>query len=239
MDLSRNWLISDDTQKKIENCTLLLAGCGLGAVVAETAIRVGFRNFILIDGDRVELSNLNRPPFQRFHLQRNKAEVTEEIIHSINPEAKVEVIPHFLGPDEEMLRPLVERADIIVNTIDPDEALWRLEKVARHYEKPTLHPMNAGWYSFVFFSSPKDPPLEKLLGGKCYGFEFYQRLAALAPEISLPSHVMNKLDKLAKGELPVPQVAPVAMTTASLIVTTIIKWLENGKLDENPVVRKL
>jgi len=239
MDLSRNWLIPDETQKKIESCTFLLAGCGLGAVVAETATRVGFRNFILIDGDRVEPSNLNRPPFNTSCIGRNKAEVTSEIIRSINPEAKVEVIPHFLRPDEEMIRPLVEKADIIVNCVDPDETFWVLEEIARKHKKPTIHPMNVGWYAFVFFCSPENPSLEKLLGGKYYSFDFYRRLAGLAPEITLPSHVMDKLDKLATGELPIPQIAPTSLTTASLIVSMIIQWLEKGEVKENPAVRRI
>jgi molybdopterin/thiamine biosynthesis adenylyltransferase len=74
MDLSRNWgLISEETQKKIENSIILCAGCGLGALVAIIAARAGFKNFILADGDRVEASNLNRQPFFIAHLGRNKA----------------------------------------------------------------------------------------------------------------------------------------------------------------------
>jgi len=38
----------------------LLGGAGIGSIIAECALRFGFENIVIVDGDRVELSNLNR-----------------------------------------------------------------------------------------------------------------------------------------------------------------------------------
>jgi tRNA A37 threonylcarbamoyladenosine dehydratase len=57
----RNFLyISESNQEKIKNFRILIGGCGLGSVIAECALRLGFENLTVIDGDKVELSNLNR-----------------------------------------------------------------------------------------------------------------------------------------------------------------------------------
>ncbi|QEH61241.1 ThiF family adenylyltransferase [Spiroplasma chinense] len=48
----------------IENEIILILGCGgLGTVVLDCMLRAGFKKFILIDGDKIEISNLNRQLF--------------------------------------------------------------------------------------------------------------------------------------------------------------------------------
>ncbi|WP_375379286.1 ThiF family adenylyltransferase [Chryseobacterium luquanense] len=39
---------------------MILAGSGIGSNIAECALRFGFENLTIVDGDRVEFSNLNR-----------------------------------------------------------------------------------------------------------------------------------------------------------------------------------
>ena len=77
---NRNWLfVSPEQQEKIKNTWVIMGGAGLGSVIAEAALRLGFEKFIIIDGDIVDESNLNRQNyiediliplsvFQRFSL---------------------------------------------------------------------------------------------------------------------------------------------------------------------------
>lgn len=236
MDLSRNWgLISGETQKKIENSTILCAGCGLGALVAIVAARVGFKNFILADGDKVEVSNFNRQPFFVEHLGRNKAEVTAELIKTINPEANVEVIPHFLRTREELI-PLVKKSDFIINAVDPDETFWELTEITRKFKKIELHPLNVGWYSFVYVSLPDGPSLEEIIG-KVQGFEVFRKLVTtLAPSITLPPPVIERLEEIGEGKIPCPQVVTTSVVTAASVVRIMIKILAREPLPSNPVV---
>ena len=54
-------LIGDDNLKKIENTKILLVGIGgVGGFTLEALVRSGFKNITIIDGDRIEESNLNR-----------------------------------------------------------------------------------------------------------------------------------------------------------------------------------
>ncbi|MGV4415094.1 ThiF family adenylyltransferase [Chryseobacterium sp. T1] len=57
---SRNRLyISDEEQNLIKHIPILLAGSGIGSNIAECALRLGFENITIVDGDVVEISNLN------------------------------------------------------------------------------------------------------------------------------------------------------------------------------------
>ena len=238
MDLSRNWLIPGEVQKKIENSTIFCAGCGLGALIALQATRVGFRRFILADGDIVTPDNLNRQPFFTEHIGKNKAEIVRALIKAINPEAEIQIIPRFLRRKEELTF-LVEKSDFVVNTVDPDETFWELTEAARALKKVELHPLNVGWWSYVYVSLPEDPPLEEILGGKVYGYQLYQRLVSLAPQVALPPIVIEKLNEIIEGKLPFPQIATTSAVTAAINVSAIIQWLEKGRLEMNPIVVKV
>jgi molybdopterin/thiamine biosynthesis adenylyltransferase len=52
--LRNSGYITGDTQEKIRNTRLLIAGAGLGAATAIAATRMGFSNFVLVDGDTVD-----------------------------------------------------------------------------------------------------------------------------------------------------------------------------------------
>ena len=53
-----NIYINETEQNLIAQTKILLAGAGLGSYIAECALRIGFENLTIIDGDSVELSNL-------------------------------------------------------------------------------------------------------------------------------------------------------------------------------------
>ena len=52
--------ICDSEQIRIKKPKVLVAGSGIGSVIAECALSLGFENITMIDGDKVELTNLNR-----------------------------------------------------------------------------------------------------------------------------------------------------------------------------------
>ena len=58
---SRNRIyIKPDEQEKIKHFRVLLGGAGIGSIIAECALRMGFETITIIDGDKVEkiVSNL-------------------------------------------------------------------------------------------------------------------------------------------------------------------------------------
>lgn len=58
---SRNRIyISEEEQERIKHVRVLLGGADIGSVIVECALRFGFENITIVDGDKVEESNLNR-----------------------------------------------------------------------------------------------------------------------------------------------------------------------------------
>ena len=52
--------ISDEKQGQIKNFRVFLGGAGLGGNIAEVALRLGFENITIADGDLVSESNIKR-----------------------------------------------------------------------------------------------------------------------------------------------------------------------------------
>lgn len=155
--------IEDNIQKKIAQQVVFAAGVGVTSTVATLLCRTGFSRFILADGDRVELSNLNRQAYMRTDVQKNKADATAELLRAIRPEVTVEVLSRFLEEDSYLL-PL-SRADIVINSIDFDKpTLFLLNRSAQTLGKVALIPLNLGWGSAVLVFTPQSPSLEEFLG---------------------------------------------------------------------------
>jgi ThiF family len=162
--LSRNWgIIAPAVQKSLEKQVIFAAGVGLSSQMALQACQIGFRDFILADGDTVEVSNLNRQAFTTAQIGQNKAEATANLLRSITPQARVEAIPTFLEPSSYRL--LLARATIVVNSIDFDNPmLFALNRDACALGIPVLFPLNLGWGSAVLVFSPTSPSFESFLG---------------------------------------------------------------------------
>lgn len=79
--------VSKANQSTIKNYRILSAGCGIGSNITECALRLGFENLTLIDGDKVELSNLNRQNYRQQDIGVDKTEALRDRLLSINSEA--------------------------------------------------------------------------------------------------------------------------------------------------------
>ncbi len=224
-----NWgFISTESQKKIRKSRVLLAGCGLGSNIAILAARTGFNKFVLADGDKIEMGNLNRQAFRLEHLGRNKAEVTAELLSEVNPQATAEVFPHFITT-EEQIDSLVTKADLVVNMIDPDPLLYRLNETARAQGKPVLFPLNIGFGGVVLVFDSNSATLEQILdyteGGKPEAFflRLVEKLEPFLPQY-LQEHV-GIIDRVLLEGLPLPQLGVASYLTSALIVTIMVKLI--------------
>lgn len=112
-------LIGKDNFEKIQKARILLLGVGgVGGHVAEALVRSGVVSLTVIDGDRVDISNLNRQLVAlNSTIGREKVEVLKERLEDINPLVKVEVKCEFL--DAERVDALnLEAFDYIIDCID-------------------------------------------------------------------------------------------------------------------------
>jgi molybdopterin/thiamine biosynthesis adenylyltransferase len=150
---SRNYLYLDSKQQQcLSELRVLVAGCGLGANVAECALRLGINNFILIDGDVVELSNLNRQLYTQQDIGEYKVNALTKRLQSINPD--VNILAHTVFLSEENLSDYVCDCDVVINTIDfNSNAPFLLDTFCVQQGILSLHPYNLGWAGCVFVVS--------------------------------------------------------------------------------------
>ena len=91
----------DRLMNKLKNSRVAVFGIGgVGGYVAEALARSGVGSFVLVDDDKVCLTNLNRQIIAtRKTVGKYKAEVMRDRILEINPDAEVEVRKCFYLPE--------------------------------------------------------------------------------------------------------------------------------------------
>ena len=114
---------------------------GVGGHVCEALARSGIGAFVLVDDDRVSLTNLNRQIIAaRSTLGRCKVDVMRERILDINPEAEVAVHQCFFLPENASSFPF-EEYDYVVDAVDTVTAKLAL---AKETNTPIISSMGAG-----------------------------------------------------------------------------------------------
>jgi tRNA A37 threonylcarbamoyladenosine dehydratase len=119
--LSRTELIvgREGLEKLAQKHVLVVGLGGVGSFAAEFIGRSGIGQMTIIDGDTVDISNVNRQlPATQKNVGQSKAEWMEERLLAINPQLKIHTIRQFLKPHD-MTRLLAENEfDYVVDCID-------------------------------------------------------------------------------------------------------------------------
>jgi len=110
--------IDVEGQEKLLGARVLIAGLGgLGSPIAMYLAATGVGHLVLVDHDRVEVSNLQR---QIVHTQATigaaKVESAAATIRALNPDTRVEPVAARLEGDR--LAALVARVDVVVDGTD-------------------------------------------------------------------------------------------------------------------------
>ena len=113
-------LIKEEGIEKLQNTNILIVGLGgVGSFAAEFLVRSGIGNLTIVDGDTVDITNINRQlPALNSTIGKNKTDVVAERILDINPEINLKKINEFLEPErmEEILTQ--EKFDYVLDCID-------------------------------------------------------------------------------------------------------------------------
>jgi molybdopterin/thiamine biosynthesis adenylyltransferase len=111
-------LISLEEQKILASSLVVIAGCGgVGGLHAHTCARLGIGRFRIADTDTFSIANMNRQIGATVQsIGKNKAEVTAEMIRSVNPECRVEVLDGNICADN--VGAFVRDADLVFDGVD-------------------------------------------------------------------------------------------------------------------------
>lgn len=112
-------LLGDESLKVLSNSHVLVVGLGgVGAYAAEQLCRAGVGELTLVDGDTIQLTNINRQlPALRSTVGRPKAEVLAERFSDINPALHLHVVSTYLH-GEAMQGLLSRQYSYVVDAID-------------------------------------------------------------------------------------------------------------------------
>lgn len=151
---SRNRLyVTEDEQQQIKNTKILLGGAGIGSIIAECALRFGFENITIVDGDKVEESNLNRQNYSNSDIGKYKAACLKKRLMDINPHANI--AHHNVYIDRDNVESLIEGHDVAVNALDfKSDIPFYFDELCSQKNIPVLHPYNFGWAGFLAIVKP-------------------------------------------------------------------------------------
>lgn len=138
-------VIGEDNIKKLSESKIAVFGVGgVGGYVCEALARSGTGKLMLIDGDTVSKSNINRQIIAlESTVGKYKAEVMKERILDINPQAEVEAKNLFLS-EENTDEFDFSQLDFIVDAVDDVKAKLLLAKTAEENGIPIISAMGAG-----------------------------------------------------------------------------------------------
>ena len=137
-------LIGKEAIEKLKNSKVAIFGIGgVGSYVLEGLVRAGVGKFVLVDKDKVDITNLNRQIIATTKtVGQSKVQVAKERILEINPNANVEIYQEFFLPESKGI--LDETVDYVVDAVDTVTAKIELVIRANKLNIPIISSMGTG-----------------------------------------------------------------------------------------------
>lgn len=139
-------LIKEEGIERLQNANILVVGLGgVGSFAAEFLARSGVGHMTIVDGDTVDITNINRQlPALTSTVGKHKVDVVSERLLDINPNLDLTPINQFLNPEnmEELLDN--NKFDYILDCIDSVTPKITLIIAARRRKIKIVSSMGAG-----------------------------------------------------------------------------------------------
>ena len=138
-------LLGQESMDLLANATVAVFGIGgVGGYTVEALARSGVGHFVLVDDDKVCLTNINRQIIAtRSSVGKYKVDVMKERILDINPKAEVEVYKCFYLPENAHEFDFSEY-DYVVDAVDTVTAKLEIIMRAKECNVPVISCMGAG-----------------------------------------------------------------------------------------------
>jgi molybdopterin-synthase adenylyltransferase len=126
-------------QQKLQKSRVVVLGLGgVGGPAALYLAAAGVGSLVLVDGDWVETSNLNRQILFGFSdLGRSKAHLAAERLLGLNPDLKVEVVDTFVRESE--LEPLLKNSQFVLDCFDKNANRLAVNRTCLNLRIPAAH----------------------------------------------------------------------------------------------------
>lgn len=138
-------LIGTEAIEKLKNSKVAIFGIGgVGSYVLEALARAGVQNFVLVDNDKISITNINRQIIATHKtLEKDKVEVAKDRVLDINPEAKIEIYKEFFTIESEA-KYLNSSVSYIADCIDTVSSKIELIERANKLNIPIISSMGTG-----------------------------------------------------------------------------------------------
>lgn len=138
-------LIGKDGVERLQNAKIAVFGIGgVGGYAVEALVRSGAGSFVLVDDDRICLTNLNRQIIAtRKTIGKYKVDVMKERILEINPQAHVETRQCFFLPENAQDFDFSQYS-YVIDAVDTVTAKLEIITRAQQEGVPVISCMGAG-----------------------------------------------------------------------------------------------
>lgn len=137
-------LIGKDSLEKLKNAKVAIFGIGgVGSYVLEGLVRAGVGNFVLVDKDDVDITNINRQIIATTStIGKPKVEVAKSRALDINPDINIQIYKEFFTPET---KGIVDKSlTYIVDAVDNVTAKIELAVRADKLNIPIISSMGTG-----------------------------------------------------------------------------------------------
>lgn len=133
--------------ENIRNATVVIIGLGaVGTWTAVNLVQSGVKNFIFIDNDIVDITNLHRQfGYTEHDIGKKKTSVLAERLKQIEPQVEIKEINAFL--DVSTLELLDDKVDLIINCADKPTVDQTSEWVGFYCTKKAIPHIVGGGYN--------------------------------------------------------------------------------------------
>ena len=220
-------LIGEDKVDKLKNANVLIVGLGgVGGYVLEALVRSGIHNLTIVDGDVVELSNLNRQIISKQNVVgKPKALVAQTRALEINPDINLRVINEFITEDNFSLLK-IDEYDYVIDACDDLNLKMLLIKNADKYKlissMGTANKMDMTRFKITTIDKTSYDPLAKIIRKKIKD----EKIRTKFKVVSSDEKVMKNGTKLGTiAYMP----ATAGLLCASYVISDIIEnnWKNN------------
>ncbi len=151
-------LFGEESQKRLKKARVIIVGVGgLGSVSSLYLAAAGVGKLILVDKERIELSNLNRQIlYTTKDVGKYKVEVAARRLKELNPEIEVEGVVDEITEDN--VKDYVSKVDLVVDGLDNWKTRFILNKECIRQKKPFIHAGIRGMYGQLLVVIPGKGP---------------------------------------------------------------------------------